>query len=126
MRKENRELLEEVLKDRLEVANQAEAGSEESTAALKEAMDIVDRIQKLDNNEIDKQRHIREEKAKAKTDKVMFWVHVGEIAATTVVVPTLYYVFNSGFARQVCEFEKDYSFTTGAGQAVRGLFSKKW
>ena len=49
-------------------------------------------------------------------------LRVLEIAAAVVVAPIVENKFRKGFARMICEFEKDYNFTTTAGRSLSKLF----
>lgn len=127
MRKENRELLEKVLKDRLELVYQASANDEdvEETAAFKEAMQIADLLTEMEKNEEAKHSRISCDKAKAKDSKINFWLRVGEIGVTVIAVPLIDYLSKKRFAHMICEFEKDYTFTTSAGRGLSSLFRFK-
>lgn len=54
-----------------------------------------------------------------------FWIRVAEIGAATVVAPVIGYGLKKGFAKIICTFEKDYTFTTSAGRSLGGLFRFK-
>lgn len=49
-------------------------------------------------------------------------LRVIEIAAAVVVAPIVEHKFRKGFAKMICEFEKDYNFTTTAGRSLSKLF----
>lgn len=49
-------------------------------------------------------------------------LRVLEIAAAVVVAPIVEHKFRKGFAKMICEFEKDYNFTTTAGRSLSKLF----
>lgn len=49
-------------------------------------------------------------------------LRVLEIAAAVVVTPIVEHKFRKGFAKMICEFEKDYNFTTTAGRSLSKLF----
>ena len=48
-------------------------------------------------------------------------LRVLEIAAAVVVAPIVEHKFRKGFAKMICEFEKDYNFTTTAGRSLSKL-----
>lgn len=105
MKKENKTLLEEVIKDRLERSlDENEKVREE---AFKEAMDAIDRQNELDKNNKDR------------------IVKVVEIGAAIIAVPLIEAGCKKAFAKMICEFEKDYTFTTSAGKALGNLFRFK-
>ena len=48
-----------------------------------------------------------------------------EIAAAVIVAPLIDTRCKTAFAHMLCEFEKDYNFTTMAGRSLSGLFKFK-
>ena len=102
MNKENKKLLAEVINDRLKKS--LEENPDEAKAAFEEAMQAIDR-----QNEIDKD----------KRDKI---VKVLEIGTAVVAAPLIEAACKKGFAHMICEFEKDYNFTTMAGKSLSSLF----
>lgn len=48
-----------------------------------------------------------------------------EIAAAVIVTPLIDTRCKTAFAHMLCEFEKDYNFTTMAGRSLSGLFKFK-
>ena len=102
MKKENKKLLEEVINNRL--TKSLEDNPDEARAAFEEAMQAIDR-----QNEMDKD----------KRDKV---IRVLEIGTAVVAAPLIEAACKKGFARMICEFEKDYNFTTMAGKSLSSLF----
>lgn len=48
-----------------------------------------------------------------------------EIGATVLLAPVIDASCKRAFAKLLCEFEKDYSFTTMAGKSLSGLFKFK-
>ena len=102
MKKENKKLLEEVINNRL--TKSLEDNPDEARAAFEEAMQAIDR-----QNEMDKD----------KRDKA---IKVLEIGTAIVAAPLIEAACKKGFARMICEFEKDYNFTTMAGKSLSALF----
>lgn len=105
MKKENKALLDEVIKDRLEKSLDEDAENREE--AFKEAMDAIDRQNELDKNNKDR------------------IVKIVEIGATIIAVPLIDAGCKKAFAKLICEFEKDYTFTTSAGKTLANLFRFK-
>ena len=110
MTDENKKLLDEVIKNRLETALESDAEAEGNNAAFKQAMEAIDR-----QIEVDK-------KSQAKRD---LWIRIGEIAAGIILVPTIQHCFNMRYAKIMCNFEKDYTFTTSPGRAMSKFFNFK-
>lgn len=105
MKKENKALLEEVIKDRLDKSLDENAENREE--AFNEAMEAIDRQNELDKNNKDR------------------IVKVVEIGAAIVAVPLIEAGCKKAFAKMICEFEKDYTFTTSAGKTLANLFRFK-
>lgn len=118
MNAETRNKLEDVIYDRLTLAMNNADGSEEHKLFMKEAMEAMDRMIEMEK---------LEESRKEKREE-MKWNRIlkgAEIGATILLVPTMNYLFNMKFAKQICTFEKDYSFTTTPGRTLGSLFRKK-
>lgn len=105
MNKENKKLLEEVIKDRLEKS--LESDPDEAKTSFEEAMQAIDRQNTLD---------------KDKKDRL---VKMLEIGTAVLVAPLIEVACKKGFAHMICEFEKDYNFTTMAGKSLSSLFKFK-
>lgn len=133
MNKANKELLDEVVYNRLERALNSTGTTEENKIIFKEAMDAVDRtieIDKLIAAEKEQAEKLKAEKEKLKADEefkikqakrdiVKFGVELG---ATVILIPTINYICNSKYAKRICNFEKDYTFTTTPGKGLSSLF----
>lgn len=104
-----KELWVTVVEDRLGTALIDPSNKE----SFKEALDAQNQI-----NEIDKIEESKKEGFKNRIVKVV------EIAAIPVAVVVIDNLFKRGFMKDVCNFEKDYTFTTGPGRAVSQFF--KW
>ena len=102
MKKENKKLLEEVIKDRLtkSLGNDPDEASE----ALKEAMEAIDRQTVLDKDD---------------KDRIVKFVEIG---TAVVLAPLIEVGCKKAFAHMICEFERNDSFTTMAGKSLSGLF----
>ena len=102
MKKENKKLLEEVIKDRLtkSLGNDPDEASE----ALKEAMEAIDRQTVLDKDD---------------KDRIVKFVEIG---TAVVLAPMIELGCKKVFAHMICEFERNDSFTTMAGKSLSGLF----
>lgn len=102
MKKENKELLDKVITDRL--TKSLGANPDEAEAAFKEAMEAIDRQKDMD---------------KDKKDRL---VKIVEIGSAVLLAPLVEVGCKKAFAHMICEFEKDYSFTTMAGKSLSALF----
>ena len=101
MKKENKKLLEEVIKDRL---TKSLGDSDEASEAFREAMEAIDRQNTLD---------------KDSKDRMVKFVEIG---TAVVLAPLIEAGCKKAFAHMICEFEKNDSFTTMAGKSLSGLF----
>ena len=102
MKKENKKLLEEVIKDRL--TKSLGSDPDEASEALKEAMEAIDRQTVLDKDDKDRM------------------VKFVEIGTAVVLAPLIEVGCKKAFAHMICEFERNDSFTTMAGKSLSGLF----
>ena len=81
---------------------------------FKEAMEIADRIIEMEKLESDKK-----EKEKSRIIKYI------EVAAVPAGLFLLDCIFKRYYMRQVCNFEKDYTFTTTPGKSIGSIFRFK-
>lgn len=102
MKKENKKLLEEVIKDRL--TKSLGSDPDEASEALKEAMEAIDRQTVLDKDD---------------KDRIVKFVEIG---TAVVLAPLIEAGCKKAFAHMICEFERNDSFTTMAGKSLSGLF----
>lgn len=107
----NKENLDKVINDRLESVLIYEEGSEDATRAFKEAMKAIEL-----RNEMEK---IEDAKKSEKKNTVL---KVVEIAAVPVGLFVLDAIFKNHYMKKVCNFEKDYTFTTTPGRGLSSLF----
>ena len=113
---ENIKLLEDVIKNRLEIAEH-DVESEESKRAFKEAMEAIDRMIQIEKIEVS--RKTEEEQKKNDIFRII------EVAGVPVGLFVLDCLFKRYYMRTVCNFEKDYTFTTTPGKSISGLFKFK-
>lgn len=109
MLKDNKNLLNEVIRDRLEKALGEDP--EAAKLAFEEAMAAIDRQSELDKNDVSK--------SNGDKDRLVKVVEIGLIA---VAAPLVEAACKKGFAQMICEFEKNDSFTTMAGKSLSSLF----
>ena len=136
MDERNRELLKEVIEDQLEKALASDVGDEESKQAFKEAMDAVSKqieFDKIETSheeqnkklETEEKRSRREEEAKKEEARKERIADICKFGAGLVVAPLVEFTFKKTFAKMLCEFEKDYTFSTTAGRSLSSLFRFK-
>lgn len=115
----NKQLLADVINDRLQKS--IGDNPDEASVAFKEAMQAIDR-----QNELDKtSNNLEQIKNELDTNNRDRLVKVVEIGAAIIAAPLIEAACKKGFAYMICEFEKDYSFTTMAGKSLSSLFKFK-
>lgn len=101
MNKKNKELLNQVIESKLQESLES---TDKDGQAFDEAMQAIDRQIELDKN---------------KRDKIIKCVEIG---AAVIAAPLVEAGLRKMFAKTICEFEKDYTFTTSAGKSLSKLF----
>lgn len=142
MNEKNRELLEEVIESRLKDAKTL-SNAEERDKALKDAMAAVDRSNRIIELDISKKEHEerlnfdKESKEKdyinkkveilvrEKEDKKNRIIRIIEVAAVPVGICIINIISRNRFAKKICNFEKDYTFTTTPGRSLKDVFRFK-
>lgn len=127
MTKPNKQLLDEVInKKLLKVLDEPE--SEEAKVALKEAITAIDRQNEMVKMELSHEESVEkrklEENFKEKEFKNNTILRIVEVAVIPVTLATINIVSRNRFAKRLCNFEKDYTFTTTAGRSLGSIF--KW
>lgn len=174
MRNANYEMLNELLKDRLEIAlsglpNEDDYDNRAFNEAIKlaETINILDKnnvdmtklekelenkleiedkkneIQRIKNElEINAKKEVDKEKLRIESEKLRLdnqksvnnynleqdklrtqrLLKVLEVTAAVVLTPMIDNKFRTKFAKLICNFEKDYNFTTTAGRSLSKLF----
>lgn len=122
MNKDQKEQLEKVIEDRLESTLLYEEGSEEAIRAFKEAtraIELLNEAEKLEYQKESEKKRIEETERIEKKNTVL---KIVEIAAVPVGLFVLDAIFKNHYMKKVCNFEKDYTFTTTAGKGLSSLF----
>lgn len=115
----SQDLEKEILKSKLDEAR------EESNRKFQKEFESMKTTNQID---IDNTKHKREmEKAKLEINqaRINSAIKVVEIAAAVVLAPFIDFRCKEEFAHMLCEFEKDYNFTTMAGKSLSALFKFK-
>lgn len=130
----NKELLDQVIEDDLITVQDHDVCSEPHHKAFKEVMEAFDRrieLEKIEEKkrELDfkeKELALREKELafKEKSEKNGKVLKYIEVIGVPVGLLALEYVFKYHFMKTVCNFEKDYTFTTTPGRSISSLF--KW
>lgn len=122
---ENKELLDKVIKNRLEQALQSDSNAEGSNDAFKQAMEAIDRRNELERIEASHAEQVEKQKTAKKETAINLGIRFLEVAAAILIVPCVNHRFNMRYAKELCTFEKDYTFTTSAGKATSKFFNFK-
>lgn len=120
---ENKKLLDEVIKDRLETAKESKAEAEGNNAAFRQAMEAIDRQIEIDKIEASYEEQSNKQDHSKKEMEINTWIQIGGLVASMIVVPTMQYLYNMQYAKKLCHFEKDYTFTTTPGKATSKFFN---
>lgn len=111
---ENRELLEKVMRDRLEKSMDENIDPEKKKEYFKEAMDAVDRLNEMDR--------LDSSKKEQNSNRLVRYVEVAAVPAGLMILDSF---FKWRFMKTVCNFEKDYTFTTTPGRSISSFFRSK-
>ena len=140
--------LEDVVKDRLSDALNY-SGEEEGTKAAKEAAELLKyyvELEKLEISEGEADEKLRLEKEKFEHEKKVFEENkkleeekralqlkeakgLRVFKVLEIAVPVALFIgdcaFKMHYAKKICNFEKDYTFTTSAGKGISSIFRFK-
>ena len=113
------ELLMQDNKNNAESERQAEAQDHEFN------LEVV--RQKFKMKELNVNKKIEEAKMKLENDQAAKdrLIKCGEIALAVLVTPMIEAGCKKAFAKMICDFEKDYNFTTMAGRSLSSIFKFK-
>lgn len=125
MEDQNKKLLNEVIEDRLTKVKESNIGDEESKQAFKEAMDAMSKQIEFDKIETSEKQSRREDNFKKDEARKERIADICKFGAGLVAAPLLEFAFKKAFAKMLCEFEKDYTFSTTAGRSLSSLFRFK-
>ncbi len=113
------ELLMQDNKNNAESERQAEAQDHEFN------LEVIK--QKFKMKELNVNKKIEEAKLKLENDQAAKdrLIKCGEIALAVIVTPMIEAGCKKAFAKMICDFEKDYNFTTMAGRSLSSIFKFK-
>lgn len=113
------ELLMQDNKNNAESERQAEAQDHEFN------LEVIKQKYKL--KELNVTKKIEEAKLKLENDQAAKdrLIKCGEIALAVIVTPMIEAGCKKAFAKMICDFEKDYNFTTMAGRSLSSIFKFK-
>jgi len=123
MNDQNKKLLDEVIKNRLETAKQSTADADGNNAAFRQAMEAIDRRIEIDKIDASYEEQSKKQEQSKKEVDINMWIQIGGLVASMVVVPTMNHFYNMRYAKTLCHFEKDYTFTTTPGKATSKFFN---
>ena len=125
MNDENKKLLDEVIKDRLETAKQSTADADGNNVAFRQAMEAIDRRIEIDKINASSKEQSKKQDQSKKEAEIAMWIQIAGLATSILIVPTLQHCYNMRYAKLMCNFEKDYTFTTSPGKAMSKFFNFK-
>lgn len=128
----NRELMQEVLTDRLKKSMNDSLEAEERNTAFEQAMKIADRQTKVYESDIvydDQVKKLEHEKEKLETEKAENKknriIKVIEVGAIVVLAPIVYYCTNKGLIKEVGTAEQMEHFGSTPGRSLGKMFNFK-
>ena len=149
MNEKNRKLLEKVIEKKLDESSSA-SSLEERDKAFRDALSAIDRSNeslKLENSKTELESKIELEKEKLefekeckkiehkfkvtdndfreKEHKKNFIIRTIEVAVVPVGLCIINIISRNRFAKKICLFEKDYTFTTTPGRSLKDVFKFK-
>ena len=107
--------------------NKNNAESERQADAQDHEFNLEVIKQKFKMKELNVNKKIEEAKMKLETDQAAKdrLIKCGEIALAVIVTPMIEAGCKKAFAKMICDFEKDYNFTTMAGRSLSSIFKFK-
>ena len=103
-----------------------EASKQEKTALMEfeEKKLGLTNDEQVARRELDEKKQANDEEHRMRESKRAFWIGIGTIAGT-IIAPVAGFMTKKAFAKMICTFEKDYTFTTSAGRSLGSLFRFK-
>lgn len=107
--------------------NKNNAESERQADAQDHEFNLEVVRQKFKMKELNVNKKIEEAKMKLENDQAAKdrLIKCGEIALAVLVTPMIEAGCKKAFAKMICDFEKDYNFTTMAGRSLSSIFKFK-
>lgn len=107
--------------------NKNNAESERQADAQDHEFNLEVVRQKFKMKELNVNKKIEEAKMKLENDQAAKdrLIKCGEIALAVIVTPMIEAGCKKAFAKMICDFEKDYNFTTMAGRSLSSIFKFK-
>lgn len=107
--------------------NKNNAESERQAEAQEHEFNLEVIKQKFRMKELNVNKKIEEAKMKLENDQAAKdrLIRCGEIALAVIVTPMIEAGCKKAFAKMICDFEKDYNFTTMAGRSLSSIFKFK-
>ena len=107
--------------------NKNNAESERQADAQNHEFNLEVIKQKFKMKELNVNKKIEEAKMKLENDQAAKdrLIKCGEIALAVIVTPMIEAGCKKAFAKMICDFEKDYNFTTMAGRSLSSIFKFK-
>lgn len=149
MNEKNRKLLEKVIEKKLDEISSANT-QEDRDKAFRDALSAIDRSNeslKLENSKTELESKIELEKEKFEFEKECkknehkfkitdndfrekeykknFLIRTIEVAIVPVGLCVINIISRNRFAKKICLFEKDYTFTTTPGRSLKEVFKFK-
>lgn len=125
--KRESEMEKELVKQRYDTEKEIdkqkfEMSKEEKRQSFESVRDDKNIKCEMDKKAIDKEIELAKLKSQKDSNRIEKSIKLIEIGATLIAAPLIGLKCNTLFAKTICEFEKDYTFTTTAGKTLSKLF----
>lgn len=121
---EIKEVLDGVIEKLEKVVKESDVTSDEYKVASRQLMELTKQrieVEKIENSKLEQ---TNKDVSSKKNKKIEVILKIAEIGVPILVV-CLNWAQTRSYARMICDFEKDYTFTTSAGKGISGLFRLK-
>lgn len=108
-----------------EVKSNLDSGRDAMNRSFQMELEKMKQEFELHRDELNYYREKEKAELEAKKARNEMLIKGIEIAAAVIVTPLIDMRCKTTFAHMLCEFEKDYNFTTMAGRSLSGLFKFK-
>lgn len=108
-----------------EVKSNLDSGRDAMNRSFQMELEKMKQEFELHRDELNYYREKEKAELEAKKTRNEMLIKGIEIAAAVIVTPLIDMRCKTTFAHMLCEFEKDYNFTTMAGRSLSGLFKFK-
>lgn len=122
----NKELLDKVIADRLATALSSDMESKEYSVAFNQAMEAIDRKLEMTKMDVSSDEQAKKQAAAKREAYVNWAIRVAEIGIGVMIMPIVKHCMGRRDMKDLCMFEKDYTFTTSAAKSCSKSRFRFW